>query len=147
MIPPDIKYRIVHPLETFVVNPPVRLAWKLGAGPPGDAQLETTGRHTGRPHLTPICDGLVGETFWLIAQHGRRSDYVQNIQAHPRVRVRSGSRSGWREGTAHVLASDDPHERIRMLSRSGDGWRSLCLKASAAMSSSPLTIRIDLDPR
>jgi deazaflavin-dependent oxidoreductase (nitroreductase family) len=140
----DGKYRAVQLLQRFIVNPPVRLAWRLGLAPPGDAQLETTGRHTGRPHRTPICNGLDGTTFWLIAQHGRRSDYVRNIEANPRVRVRTGSRSGWRTGTAHILASDDPSERRRALSQ-GDRWRRLCLSASHAMSTNPLTIRIDLD--
>jgi deazaflavin-dependent oxidoreductase (nitroreductase family) len=73
------------------VNPPVRLAWRLGFGPPGDALLETIGRRIGRMQRTPICDGQEGDTFWLIVQHGRRSDYVRNIEANPHVRVRTGS--------------------------------------------------------
>jgi deazaflavin-dependent oxidoreductase (nitroreductase family) len=140
----DGKYRAVQLLQRFVVNPPVRLAWRLGLAPPGDAQLETTGRHTGQLHRTPICNGLDGTTFWLIAQHGRRSDYVRNLEANPRVRVRTSSRSGWRAGTAHILDNDDPTQRRRMLSH-GDTLRRLCLSASHTMSTSPLTIRIDLD--
>jgi len=38
--------------------------------PPGDALLETTGRRTGQPRRTPVCDGLDGDTFWLVAQRG-----------------------------------------------------------------------------
>jgi deazaflavin-dependent oxidoreductase (nitroreductase family) len=140
----DGKYRAVQLVQRLVVNPPVRLAWRLGLAPPGDAQLETTGRHTGQPHRTPICNGLDGATFWLIAQHGHRTDYVRNIEADPRVRVRVGTRTGWLAGTAHVLESDDPRERRRRLSQI-DGWRRLCLSASHAMSTNPLTIRIDLD--
>ena len=141
----DRKYRAVRLLQQYVVNPPVRLAWSLGLAPPGDAQLETIGRHTGRPHRTPICNGLVGTTVWVIAQHGRRSDYVRNLERDPRVRVRTGSRSGWRTGIAHILDGDDPDARRRELGRI-DGWRRLCLSASHAMSTDPLTIRIDLDP-
>jgi len=140
----DGKYRAVCLLQRFIVNPPVRLAWRLGLAPPGDAQLESIGRHTGQPHRTPICNGLNGATFWLIAQHGHRTDYVRNIEANPRVRVRTGSRSSWRPGTAHVLDGDDAAERRRVLSQD-DFWRRLCLSASHAMSTSPLTIRIDLD--
>lgn len=95
MIGSDGKYRAVQLLQRFVINPPVRPAWQVGLAPPGDAQLETIGRHSGRPHRTPICNGLEGATFWLIAQHGRRSDYVRNIEANPRVRIRVGSRDGW----------------------------------------------------
>jgi deazaflavin-dependent oxidoreductase (nitroreductase family) len=142
----DVKYRVIRPVQRFVVNPPVKLAWALGIAPPGDALLETTGRRTGQPQRTPVCDGLDGETFWLVAQHGRRADYVRNIEANPRVRVRIGSRSDWRAGTGRILEHDDPRERLRMLSQ-GDPWRRLCLGASRAMATNLLTVRIDLDSR
>jgi hypothetical protein len=95
-----------------------------------------------------VCDGLDGDTFWLVAQRGRRADWVQNIAANPRVRVkfRSGSGIGWRAGTAHILDDDDPHERQRLLAQAGLARR-WCARASAAMGTSPLTVRIDLDPR
>jgi deazaflavin-dependent oxidoreductase (nitroreductase family) len=141
------KDRVVYPLEKRVVNPVVMLAWGLGIPPPGDALLETTGRRTGRPRRTPICDGLDGEVFWLVAQRGHRADWVRNIAANPRVRVRVRSESGvsWRAGTAHILDEDDPRERQRRIGR-GNLARRFCVCASAAMGTSPLTVRIDLDP-
>ena len=144
MIGPDRKYRAVRLLQRFVVDPPVRLVWRLGLAPPGDAHLETIGRRTGQPHRTPICNGLVGTTFWLIAQHGRRTDYVRNIESDPRVRVRISAGGRWMTGTAHIVDRDDPGERRRELGQ-GNGWRQLCLSASHAMSTRPLTVRIDLD--
>ena len=63
----DAKDRIIYPLEKRVVNPIVLLAWDLGFPTPGDALLETTGRRTGQPRRTPVCDGLDGDTFWLVA--------------------------------------------------------------------------------
>ena len=89
------KDRVIYPLQKRVVNPVVLLAWELGIPPPGDALLETTGRRTGQPRRTPVCDGLDGEVFWLIAQRGHGADWVRNIAANPRVRVKvlSGSRS------------------------------------------------------
>jgi F420H(2)-dependent quinone reductase len=75
-------------LQQSVINPVVRLAWDLGFPIPGDALLETTGRRTRLPRRTPACDGLAGETFWLIAQGGRDADWVRNIKATPRVRVK-----------------------------------------------------------
>jgi deazaflavin-dependent oxidoreductase (nitroreductase family) len=144
----DAKDRIIYPLEKRVVNPIVLLAWDVGLPPPGDALLETTGRRTGRPRRTPVCDGLDGDTFWLVAQRGHDADWVRNIAANPRVRVkfRSGSGIGWRAGTAYILDEDDPRERQRLLAQAGLARR-WCVRASAAMGTSPLTVRIDLDPR
>ena len=140
--------RVVYPLQTRVVNPIVMLAHNLGLPPPGDALLETTGRRTGRPRRTPVCDGLDGETFWLVAQRGRRADWVKNIQASPRVRVKVRTRSGvgWRTGTAHIMDDDDPRERLRRIGE-GNLMRRLCVGASAAMGTDLLTVRIDLDAR
>jgi deazaflavin-dependent oxidoreductase (nitroreductase family) len=135
-----------HPVQTSVVNPLIRLAFRLGLPDPGDAMLETTGRRSGTPRLTPVCGGLVGDTFWLIAEGGRSADWVRNIEADARVRVKPRSRppAPWRSGTAHLLPDDDPRERQRFLSR-GDPWRRLCLAASAALATQPLTVRVDLD--
>ena len=143
-----VKERVIYPLQTRVINPIVMLAHNLGLPPPGDALLETTGRRTGRPVLTPVCDGLDGQAFWLVAQRGRRAGWVRNIQADPRVRVkvRTGSGVVWRAGTARILDADDPRERQRLIAQ-GDLWRRLCVSASAAAATDPLTVRIDLDPR
>jgi deazaflavin-dependent oxidoreductase (nitroreductase family) len=148
MAGPVATRRILHPLQRSVVNPVLKVAWELGLGPPGDALLETTGRRTGEPRRTPICDGLDGETFWLVAQQGRSADWVRNLEANPRVRVkvRSGWRTRWLRGTAHILEDDDPRERQRILGRSNPA-RWLCVSTSAAIGTSPLTVRIDLDAR
>jgi deazaflavin-dependent oxidoreductase (nitroreductase family) len=133
-------------VRASLVNPLVRIAFRLGLPDPGDALLETTARRTGKPRLTPVCEGLEGETFWLISERGRDADWVRDIEAAARVRVRPRSRrpAAWRTGTAHLLEGDDPRERRRILSRGGP-WRRLCLSASAALAVEPLTVRIDLD--
>ena len=142
----DPRESIIHPLQTRVVNPIVMLAHNLGIPPPGDALLETTGRRTGRPVHTPMCDGLDGDVFWLIAQRGHRADWVRNIEANPRVRVKVRTAAGvvWRAGTAYILDEDDPRERQRLMSQ-GSLARRLCVGASAAMATDALTVRIDLD--
>ena len=62
------SHRVLDRLQQSVINPVVRLAWDLRIPIPGDALLETTGRRTGLPRRTAVCDGLDGETFWLVAQ-------------------------------------------------------------------------------
>lgn len=142
-----MRRRIIDQLQKSVLNPLDKLAFVLRTPPPGDALLETTGRRTGQPRVTPVCDCLEGNTFWIVAQRGRSADYVRNIEANPRVRVKGSlSGSGWRAGTARILDDDDPAERVRVLGR-GNRWRRLCLQASASIATSPLTVRIDLDPQ
>jgi len=46
-----------------LINPLDKIAFTLGMPPPGDALLETTGRRTGLPRVTPVCDGTDGDTF------------------------------------------------------------------------------------
>ena len=141
-----MRSRVIDRLQKSVINPLDKLAFALRTPPPGDALLETTGRRSGQPRVTPVCDCLERSSFWIVAQRGRDADYVKNIAANPRVRVKGSlSSSAWRAGTAEILDDDDPRERARILGR-GNRWRRLCLQASASVATSPLTIRVDLDP-
>ena len=98
--------------------------------------LETTGRTSGQARRTPVGGRRVGDQFWMVSEFGVRSQYVRNIQADPRVRVRIRGR--WYEGTAHLLPDDDATARLRALPR----MNSL---AVTALGSGLLTIRVDLD--
>jgi deazaflavin-dependent oxidoreductase (nitroreductase family) len=84
-----------------IVNPVLRRAIERGIAPPGYPLLERTGRKSGLPRRTPVGNGLDGDTFWIIAEHGRSAAYVRNIEADPRVRIKVGRR--WRTGTAVLL--------------------------------------------
>lgn len=147
MLGSGVKRRFVNPFQKLVLNPLVRATFEIGIPPPGDALLETIGRRSGEPRSTPVCDSLEGDTFWIVAQHGRQADYVKNIEANPRVRVKVSGHlgAGWRAGTAHLLDSDDPRERQRT-ARWTNLARGLCISASELMGTDFLTIRIDLDP-
>src|SRR2546430_15001838 len=69
--------------------------WAMGCLP-GWIVLETTGRRTGRPHRVPVGGSLRDGSVWVVA--GRSdADYVRNVEADPRVRVRVHGR--WRPGT------------------------------------------------
>lgn len=118
----------MHRVQRLVVNPLVR---KLPV-----TMLETTGRKSGQPRLTAVGGAVVDDQFWMVSEHGAHSDYVYNIKADPKVRVRIGGQ--WRTGTAHLLPDDDPWERLRKLPRfNGVGVRT--------MGTELLTIRVDLD--
>jgi len=100
-----MKHRIVHLLQKYFLNPPIKILFAIGIVPPGYALLETAGRKTGKSRRTPVGDGRVGNQFWIVAEHGVKAGYVLNIQTNPRVRLklRKGLRARWYNGTAHVL--------------------------------------------
>jgi deazaflavin-dependent oxidoreductase (nitroreductase family) len=141
-----VKHRIVHFLQKYLLNPPIKLLFAAGIARPGYALLETIGRKSGKPRRTPVGDARMGTEFWIVAEHGRKSDYVRNIEANPRVRVkvRDGFRARWYSGTAHILADDDPRERQRWLSQHvrGAGRNAAAVRF---FGTELLTVRIDLD--
>ncbi|WP_217244875.1 nitroreductase/quinone reductase family protein [Streptomyces sp. AC602_WCS936] len=105
---------------------------------PAQTLLETTGRVSGLPRRTPVGGRRVGDSFWLVSEFGERSQYVRNIRADPRVRVRVRGR--WHTGTAHLLADDDPIARLRRLPR----LNSLAVRAMG-VGTGHLTVRVDLE--
>jgi deazaflavin-dependent oxidoreductase (nitroreductase family) len=120
-----------------LLNPAVRPLLDRGLWPRTQALLETTGRNTGRPRRTPVGNGLRGDAFWIVTEHGYAADYVKNIQHDPHVRVNVGGR--WYSGTARLLPDDDPEARLRWLRRPVND---LLLRA---VGTQQLSIRVDLD--
>ncbi len=125
-------------LSARLFNPLVKAAAAAGLPLPGVVILETTGRQSGQPRRTPVGKALVGDTLWIVAEHGARAGYVRNISANPRVRVKIGRR--WRTGRAHPMADDDPRERQRRMPNK------LNSASVRLMGSDLLTVRVDLDP-
>jgi deazaflavin-dependent oxidoreductase (nitroreductase family) len=132
------KRRLSTLLSARLFNPLVKTAARLGIPLPWVIILETTGRKSGLPRRTPVGKALVGETLWIVAEHGHRASYVRNIEANPRVRVKLGRR--WVTATARALPDDDPRERQRRMPNKGNS------AVVRAMGSELLTVRIDLDP-
>lgn len=98
--------------------------------------LETTGRKSGQPRRTPLGGSRIGDEFWFVSEFGDQSQYVRNIQANPRVRVRLRGR--WHSGVAHLVPDDDPRRRLESLpSFNSFGVRTF--------GTNLLTIRVDLD--
>jgi deazaflavin-dependent oxidoreductase (nitroreductase family) len=131
------KRRSMRTVTNRLVNPMVRRLIERGLMPKTHALLETTGRKSGLPRRVPLGNGLRGDAFWIVTEHGYGADYVKNIQANPRVRVKVGRR--WYEGAAHILPDDDPRERLRWLRRPVND------ALLRAVGTEQLTIRIDLD--
>ena len=147
-VPASAKHRVVHAAQQRLLNPPVRALFAVGLAPPGYVLLETIGRRSGRPRRTPVGDGRVGSTLWIVAEHGRRAGYVRNIEANPqvRVRIRRGLRFEWVRGIAFVLPEDDPIARQRTVAR-GHPLRALNALAVRAAGTDLLTVRVDLGQR
>jgi deazaflavin-dependent oxidoreductase (nitroreductase family) len=123
------RQRIVNLVQRHIANPVMRAV-------PIQTLLETTGRKSGQPRRTPIGGRLTGDEFWLVSEFGDRSQYVRNIEANPRVRVRVRGR--WHSGTATLLPDDDARARLAELPRMNSA-------AVRAMGDNLLTIRVNLD--
>jgi deazaflavin-dependent oxidoreductase (nitroreductase family) len=137
------KFHVVRFTQRRLMNPMVRGILVRGWRIPGYALLETTGRTSGLPRRTPVGEGLDGDTFWIVAEHGRRADYVRNIEVNPRVRVLVRGR--WRAGTAVPMPDDDTRERQRILGRDRMGRR-LNDVAVRSLGTDLLSVRLDLEP-
>ncbi|BBZ13719.1 nitroreductase/quinone reductase family protein [Mycobacterium branderi] len=124
----NVKQRLVRGAQRLVVNP-------VGRKMPV-TMLETIGRKSGQPRRTAVGGRVIDNQFWMVSEHGDRSDYVRNIKANPAVRVRVRGR--WRTGTAHLLPDDDAKARLRSLP-------SLNSAVVRAVGTDLLTIRVDLD--
>lgn len=118
-------------------NAAPRFLLRRGRAPKAFVLLETTGRKSGLPRHTPVGNGLFGDVFWLVAAHGEQSDFIRNITANPRVRLKITGR--WRSGTAVVVPADDAVARTRTLPYQ---WDAAINRLTAT---APLSIRIDLD--
>ncbi|MBU3066744.1 nitroreductase family deazaflavin-dependent oxidoreductase [Nocardia sp. NEAU-G5] len=129
MVNPAFQHRVVTTFQRYIGNPMLRRS-------PAQTLLETTGRVSGQPRQTPIGGARVGNSFWLVSEFGERSQYIRNIQADNRVRLRL--RGQWHSGTAHLLPEDDARARLRTLPRYNSA-------AVRAVGTDLLTVRVDLD--
>ena len=122
------KFRIVTAIQRGIGNP-------ITSRLPLQTLLETVGRKSGLPRQTPIGGRKIGKEFWLVSEHGEKSQYVRNIQAQPRVRVRIRGR--WHTGTATVVSQDDAQARLKSLP-------TLNSMAVRALGTDLVTVRVDL---
>ncbi len=136
------RRRRVRWLQRYVLNPPAVASTWLGLVP-GHALIETHGRRTGRcrwtvvgldldpdsdsdldPDSDPESDPDLasdhrrcGPTGWIVTEQGRHAGYVRNLEADPRVRIRTGRR--WHRATARIVDGDDAEARLDGFHRPG----------------------------
>jgi hypothetical protein len=56
-----MKHRIVHLLQKYFLNPPIKFLLAIGLAPPGYALLETIGRNTGSRGVLRSAMGALAE--------------------------------------------------------------------------------------
>ena len=137
------KQRLVRDAEKYIANPPTKAALLLGVPLPL-VLLETTGRRTGKPRRMPVVNGIIDDTLWIVAEHGRHARYVQNLLADPHVRVKRGRH--WRDGTATVLGDDDPIARAMWIAHHRHQPTPLVRLANRMFCTNPVTVRVNLEP-
>lgn len=130
-------------IEAFVSNQGMRSLLRLGIAPKAFALIETTGRRTGQKRLTPVGNGLDGDIFWLVSIQGKRSGYVKNLLANPRVRIKVNRT--WYAGTATPVPDDDPWKRREEIDGRNGKIGEFDGKIFRKHADDPITIRIDLD--
>jgi deazaflavin-dependent oxidoreductase (nitroreductase family) len=121
-----------------------RAGLHLGIGHRSTALIETIGRTSGARRVTPVTNGLDGDVFWIVTEHGRQASYVRNIEAQSRVRVKA-ARGGWRNGTARIV-DEDPARRLEQIVAGNPRARANA-QIVRRTGSDHLVIRIDLEPR
>ena len=111
------KVLLIRTVQRWTINPVMRLMLALGINPLGLAILETRGHRSGKTRRVPVGNGRRSSQFWIIAEHGMRAGYVQNIahDPHVRVRLRIGRRYRWVPGIATLRPDDDPLARQRRI--------------------------------
>ena len=113
--------RIVSAVQRRLVNPLVRFAARhriLRRPTPCSRRPGEVGKLRVNPVGNRLSDDR--RTFWLVAEQGGAAQYVRNLLADPRVRVRA--RGQWYDGRAQVLPDDDPVARLKKIGHTVNGW-------------------------
>jgi deazaflavin-dependent oxidoreductase (nitroreductase family) len=131
------KYRVLT-VTLFMGNRVLRWLLRHGIAPHAFALLETVGRRSSRPRQTCVSNGLIDDTFWLVAAHGEQADWYRNICRDPRVRVLLNG--NWRSGTAVPLPAHDPASTYRRLPHRWD------VALARLIATTPVVVRVDLVP-
>jgi deazaflavin-dependent oxidoreductase (nitroreductase family) len=105
--------------------------------------LTTQGRRSGNPHTVEIWFALEENTMYFLSGSGDGADWVRNILAHPRVRVKVASEE--LNGVGRIVEDQREEARARRLlaakyqgwteGRRLSGWASTALPVAVDLSS------------
>jgi deazaflavin-dependent oxidoreductase (nitroreductase family) len=100
--------------------------------------METVGRRTGKRRLVPMGCLRDGDRVLVVAEHGRRSDWLRNALAAPHSLVRLWLAGHPHTGRVHVLDDEDPED---VLARMGNKVHTATVRT---MAHDPCVVAIDL---
>lgn len=134
--------RTVQRIGRRTINPVAVGLLRLGLpAPPYSPRsalvMETVGRRSGKRRVTPMGYVRDGGGLLVVAEHGRRADWLRNARASGTVRVWLG-RQAYR-GRVRVLDDADPGDVLRRIGP----VHGMVVRALA---DEPKVVRIDLLP-
>src|SRR5206468_9596700 len=94
-----------------------------------------TGRRSGLPREIEIWFVEADGGLFILAEHGYRAHWVQNVLKNNRVRIRFDEQQ--RDGLACVLDAErdaEAYARARQLAREKYGWAKVCPSKSGSFS-------------
>jgi deazaflavin-dependent oxidoreductase (nitroreductase family) len=95
-------------------------AWKVFPTPTGLALVTVTGRKTGKPRQRAMRVVRDGDRVYAVALLGETSDWLRNVRADPRVRIKLGSTTY--DATARVIADNGERAHAADAYRPVAGW-------------------------
>lgn len=85
--------------------------------------LTTTGRRSGQPREIEIWFTERDGRYYLLAEHGEQTSWVQNLRTNPHVTVRVGERAFAASARVVDTAADDGlRDDVRVRSERKYGW-------------------------
>lgn len=110
--------------------------------------LTTTGRRSGRPRRIEIWFTRHAGRYYLIAEHGLRARWVQNLLADPAVGARVGAQSFRARARVVDRAERELVATVRALSEAKYGWGDgLVVEVSPSRRAAPRARARSLRPR
>lgn len=93
-----ITMGMTRKVQKYLLNPGMRSLILAGVAPRIFALVETTGRRTGLRRLTPVTVARDGNVVWLVAEHGWRCGYVQNLFRSAAAAAQDRAKLAYRHG-------------------------------------------------